>query len=255
MKTQSSHKSRNRMTKRAQCHLQLLKSVEKVRCGSNEACVRLACWKLQKADESNQRGSEQMEMFLNSAGCSPAEGSNAKRQMLGKWKGSFTEEAGSPGEKGDSCPKEPTPQLPVSRRAIFRDCSGCIGRARGPNVEATESTLTSSWNWSCSGLMSIILIVLILKLIFNSTVIFFFFLFPWGQFLELCKMEQFMQLLPSDHHAIGFFQFQHLWNSSVDITHSPWGGTKDPWLCFMAKLLFCLAWLFPFAFAFSHFSN
>ena len=85
-----------------------------------------------------------MGMFLNSAGCSPAEGSNAKRQMLGKRKGSFTEEAGSPGEKGNSCPREPAPQLPVRGQAIFRDCSGCTGRARGLKVDATESVLTLS---------------------------------------------------------------------------------------------------------------
>ena len=46
-----------------------------------------------------------------------------------------------------------------------------------------------------------------------------------------------------------------LQNSSRDlaqnIIHTPWGGTKSPWLCSMAKvLLFCLAWLFPFASAF-----
>lgn len=41
-----------------------------------------------------------------------------------------------------------------------------------------------------------------------------------------------------------------------DIIDSPWGGTKGPWLCFMAKLLLlCLAWLFPFVSAFSHFSH
>ena len=50
-------------------------------------------------------------------------------------------------------------------------------------------------------------------------------------------------------------RFQDLQNSSKDmaqnIIYSPWGGTKGPWLCGMAKvLLFCLAWLFSFFSAF-----
>ena len=45
--------------------------------------------------------------------------------------------------------------------------------------------------------------------------------------------------------------FQCLQNSSKDmtqnITYSPWGGTKCPWLCLKAKLLLiCLAWLCSF---------
>ena len=53
---------------------------------------------------------------------------------------------------------------------------------------------------------------------------------------------------------------QYLQNSSKDraqnIIYSPWGRTKGPWLCLMAKvLLFCLAWLFSFLSAFSHFSD
>ena len=44
--------------------------------------------------------------------------------------------------------------------------------------------------------------------------------------------------------------FQYLQNSSKDvgqnIIDSLWGGTKDPWLCLMAKLLLsCLVWMFP----------
>ena len=46
--------------------------------------------------------------------------------------------------------------------------------------------------------------------------------------------------------------FQYLQNSSKDlaqsIIYSPWGGAKGPWLCLIAKLLFCLAWLFSFCF-------
>ena len=38
-----------------------------------------------------------------------------------------------------------------------------------------------------------------------------------------------------------------------NIVYSPWGGTKGPWLCLMARLLlFGLVWLFSFAPAFSH---
>ena len=70
--------------------------------------------------------------------------------------------------------------------------------------------------------------------------------------------------LQADHqHAINFF---HLMGVSVsatqlkdmaqDINCSLWGGTKETLLCFMAKLLgFCLAWLFFFVSAFSHFPD
>ena len=64
-------------------------------------------------------------------------------------------------------------------------------------------------------------------------------------------------------HTVKFF---HLLEVSVSAKQlkgfgsenylSPWGGTKGPWLCLMAKLLlFCLAWLFSFLSAFSHFSD
>lgn len=36
---------------------------------------------------------------------------NTKRQVLGKRKDTFIEEASNPGEKVDSCPKEPIPPL------------------------------------------------------------------------------------------------------------------------------------------------
>ena len=52
---------------------------------------------------------------------------------------------------------------------------------------------------------------------------------------------------------------RYLQNSSKDMAQniiwSPWGGTKDPWLCLMAKLLlFGPVWLFSFAFVFLFFS-
>ena len=54
--------------------------------------------------------------------------------------------------------------------------------------------------------------------------------------------------------------FQNLQNSLKDmaqnIIYSPWGRTKGPWLCLLAKvLLFCLAWQFSFLSEFSHFSD
>ena len=45
-----------------------------------------------------------------------------------------------------------------------------------------------------------------------------------------------------------WWKFGYLQNSSKDmvynIIYKPWGGTKAPWLCLMAKSLFCLVWLF-----------
>ena len=57
-------------------------------------------------------------------------------------------------------------------------------------------------------------------------------------------------------HMVGVSVSAKLKNMIQDIMYSPWGKTKDPWLCFMAKhLFFFLAWPFSFAFAFSHFSK
>ena len=41
--------------------------------------------------------------------------------MLGERKDSFTEEAGNPGEKVDSCPKEPTPNSPGFAWRLYRE--------------------------------------------------------------------------------------------------------------------------------------
>ena len=42
-------------------------------------------------------------------------------------------------------------------------------------------------------------------------------------------------------------------DKTQDIIYNPWGGTKSPWLCYMAKLLlFCFVWLLSFVSAFSH---
>ena len=41
-----------------------------------------------------------------------------------------------------------------------------------------------------------------------------------------------------------------------DIIYSPWGRTKGPWLCLMAKVsLFCLAWLFSLFSSLSRFTD
>ena len=62
--------------------------------------------------------------------------------MLGKRKDSFVEEAGSPGEKVDSYPKEPTPQV------LLRDYVGKRGGAtcwRGGNLLRSEMTISVLW--------------------------------------------------------------------------------------------------------------
>ena len=99
---------------------------------------------------------------------------------------------------------------------------------------------SSSGNWSCSGLISSISTVW--STTFNSGVT--LSPFPWGQFMELRKTEQFTSWLQSSHRVINI---SHLMGVSVfkdvaqTIIYSPWGGTKCPWLCLMVKLsLFCL---------------
>ena len=78
----------------------------------------------------------------------------------------------------------------------------------------------------------------------------FWFHLAWG----LCAGGQ---------HSVNFLHLvgvlvsaKQLKDMAQDIIYGPWEGTKGPWLCFMAKLLlFCLAWLLSFIFAFSHFSD
>ena len=48
------------------------------------------------------------------------------------------------------------------------------------NAEIAQSALTSSWNWPCSGLITVILIVFSFQLVFSSKIILFPFL--WDQF-------------------------------------------------------------------------
>ena len=60
---------------------------------------------------------------------------NTKRQVLGKRKDTFTEEASNPGEKVDSCPKEPTPSCPPGGRVFKGKFQGCTSRGWGLNVE------------------------------------------------------------------------------------------------------------------------
>ena len=84
-------------------------------------------------------------------------------------------------------------------RAFNGEFQGSMGRG---------DVQSSSGDWSCSGLLSSILIVV--STIFDSGVS--LFPFPWGQFVELCEMEQFMSWLQSSHCVINF---SHLVGVSV----------------------------------------
>ena len=84
-------------------------------------------------------------------------------------------------------------------RAFKGEFQGSMGRG---------DVQSSSGDWSCSGLLSSILIVV--STIFDSGVS--LFPFPWGQFVELCEMEQFMSWLQSSHCVINF---SHLVGVSV----------------------------------------
>ena len=79
----------------------------------------------------------------------------------------------------------------------------------------------------------------------------------WGNgvmFQELTLSTLWFQPVWSLHaygqHAVNFFHLvgvlipaKQLKDMSQDIIHSPWEGTKGPWLCFMAKQYFFF-WLF-----------
>ena len=69
--------------------------------------------------------------------------------------------------------------------------------------------------------------------------------------LVVCMLAISIQLTSST-----WWGFQHLHHSSKGMAQNIiWGGTKNPWFCLMAKLLFCIAWLFSFLFSFFHFSD
>ena len=78
----------------------------------------------------------------------------------------------------------------------------------------------------------------------------FFFQLVWGP----CACGQHSVNL---FHLVGVLvSVRQLKDMAQDTIYSSWGGTKGPWLCFMAQLLlFCLAWLFSFVSAFSHYSD
>ena len=81
------------------------------------------------------------------------------------------------------------------------------------------------------------------------------FPFVWGQFSELWQL---MSRLQSGHHvsivlppggvSVSTRQLKGYEDMAQNVLYRPWGGTKDPWLCLMTKLLlFCPVWLFSFA--------
>ena len=64
------------------------------------------------------------------------------------------------GEKLDSCPKEPTPHCWSRGKSFSRGVSGMYRWREDLHAECHSQLPQSSWNWLCSGLLSIILIVL-----------------------------------------------------------------------------------------------
>ena len=50
-----------------------------------------------------------------------AQESNTERQGSDKRKDSFIEEAGTPGEKGDSCPQRTNSQLPIREQELLKE--------------------------------------------------------------------------------------------------------------------------------------
>ena len=66
--------------------------------------------------------------------------SNVERQVSGKRKENFMEEAGSPGEKVGSCPKEPTPPCWSVGRAFKGEVQGCRGGEGAPCRNSTVSS-------------------------------------------------------------------------------------------------------------------
>ena len=85
---------------------------------------------------------------------------NTERQILNKRKDNFVEEDRNPGEKVDSCPKEQTPPCWLGAKFFKGVFQGCIGEGRRLCAEQHIWLWQSFWNWSCGGLISIILIVL-----------------------------------------------------------------------------------------------
>ena len=84
----------------------------------------------------------------------------------------------------------------------------------------------------------------------------------WWGWWYFCHHLLVWGLHSGGQQAVNFFHLvgvsvpaRQLKDMTLGIIYSPWGETKGPWLCFVTKQLFCLAWLFSFVSAFSHFSN
>ena len=69
--------------------------------------------------------------------------------MLDKRKDSFIEEAGDPGEKVDSCPKEPTPNSPGFAQSLYRGNGKGLGKGimywGGSNLLFSEMIISITW--------------------------------------------------------------------------------------------------------------
>ena len=127
---------------------------------------------------------------------------------------------------------------------------------RGLHAETARSALRVVLRLVIGGPTSVLLIALgTVSLQFQG------WLVPvsWGWF---SKRWQLMSWPWSGHRVVNFphpvgvsASVRRLTGPCQNITHSPWGGNKCPWLSLLTKLLwFCLVWLLSFASAFSHFS-
>ena len=126
-----------------------------------------------------------------------AQESNTKRQVLGKRKDTFIEGASNPGEKVDSCHKEPTPSCPPGgsfQREISRVYRQWLGfKCRIPKLALMVILKLVTW-WSdqchldCLNYSSSI---------FSSRINFFLFL--WGQPSEFWQLNR---LVPNRKRSV-----------------------------------------------------
>ena len=109
----------------------------------------------------------------------------------------------------------PKNQLPVVHQGTKGFKGAFQGYTGGGAMCKNHSQLQqSSWNWSCGGLTSIILMVLsTVNLQFQGP----FIPISLKRFSELCQMEQLMSWLPSGHPAVSFY---HLVVVLVSINNS-----------------------------------
>lgn len=92
--------------------------------------------------------------------------------------------------------------LPIRGQEVLKEgFQECTSRGKGLCTECHSQHWQSFQKLSCSGLVTINLIVLS-TVNFSSTV--GLFPLPWGQFSELCKVEQLMSWLQWGHHVVNF---------------------------------------------------